>query len=197
TSCCRPAPPGSRCGARASCAAAASPTASPPRRARPAPRRPRTRPGRRPPPRRRSARDRLRRGRRRGRGLRDRHLVSALQALAHGSLGLGLLLLHPDEPAARAGDRHGPVPDRVVALGIAQASEEGPALAGAALGEVADPALRTLHAEPHRPREPALRIALAGDERAEAPAPHRERAAARRALLFVQLRKIVHLADQL
>src|SRR3989442_1369510 len=94
-----------------------------------APSRPRCPPARppRPPP---SGRRRFPRA-----ALRDRHFVSALQALPRDPRDprrLGLLLLHPHEAAARAGDRHGAVPHRVVAVGVAQASEEVPSLARAA-----------------------------------------------------------------
>src|SRR2546429_1120439 len=150
---------------------------------------------------------------------------------------------HAEEAAARAGDRDRPVPRRVVALGIAQASEEVAPLLGAALRQIAHAALRALHAERHgtrvlaggearareelavatglddhgraafladlvgrlvrhlvasqRPREPALGVARARDERPEAPALHHEAAVARRALLLGQLRQVVHLVDQL
>src|SRR5436190_2839388 len=47
------------------------------------------------------------RSRLRRRDFLQRDFVSALQALARRSRGLGLLLFHPDEPAARACDRDG------------------------------------------------------------------------------------------
>src|SRR5207248_4395944 len=52
-----------------------------------------------------------------------------------------LLLFHPEESAARAGDRDRAVPGRVVALGVAQAAEEVPSLAGATLRQIAHAAL--------------------------------------------------------
>src|SRR5207244_6108167 len=58
---------------------------------------------------------------------------------------------HPDESAARAGDRDRAVPRRIIALGVAQAPEEVAALPGAALRQVAHAALRALHAERHGP----------------------------------------------
>src|SRR5207237_738350 len=120
-----------------------------------------------------SARHRLRRRR-----LLDRDFVSALEALARDPLGLGLLLLHPDEPAARAGDRDRAVPGRVVALRVAQAPEEVSSLPGAALREVAHSALRAFHAQRHGPRMLARGELGAGEELAVAPRlDHHRRAA--------------------
>src|SRR5947207_1647352 len=99
-------------------------------------------------------------------------------ALARDPLGLGLLLLHPDEPAARAGDRDRAVPGRVVALRVAQAPEEVSSLPGAALREVAHSALRAFHAQRHGPRVLARGELGAGEELAVAPRlDHHRRAA--------------------
>src|SRR5881398_535654 len=142
--------------------------------ARPAPRRPRCPRVRHPPPLpSRSARHRLRRRR-----LLDRDFVSALEALARDPFGLGLLLFHPDEPAARAGDRDRAVPRGVVALRVAQAPEEVPSLPRAALRQVAHAALRALHPQRHGSRVLARGEPGAGEELAVAPRlDHHRRAA--------------------
>src|SRR5256886_1886197 len=112
----------------------------------------------------RSTRHRLRRRR-----LLGRDFVSALEALARDPFGLGLLLFHPDEPAARAGDRDRAVPRGVVALRVAQAPEEVPSLSGAALRQVTHTALRALHAQRHGPRVLARGELGASEELAVAP----------------------------
>src|SRR5256886_11453728 len=94
---------------------------------------------------------------------------SALEALARRSRGLGLLLFHPDEAAARAGDRDRAVPRRVVAVRIPQAPEEVASLAGAALGQLAHPTLRALDPERHGAGVLALGVPGAGEELAVAP----------------------------
>src|SRR2546422_614018 len=129
------------------------------------PKRPRCPRARRPPPLpSRSARHRLRRRR-----LLDRDFVSALEALARDPFGLGLLLFHPDEPAARAGDRDRAGPRGVVALRVAQAPEEVPSLSGAALRQVTHTALRALHAQRHGPRVLARGELGASEDPAVAP----------------------------
>src|SRR5207237_10747792 len=85
------------------------------------------------------------------------------------SRGLARLRCQREEAAARAGDRDGAVPRRVVAVRIAQAAEEVASLAGAALGQVAHTALGALHAERHGAGVLALGVAGAGEELAVAP----------------------------
>src|SRR4029077_21189411 len=101
-----------------------------------------------------------------------------LEALARDPFGLGLLLLHPDEPTARAGDRDRAVPRRVIALRVAQAAEEVAPLPGAALRQVAHTALGALHAQRHGPGVLARGELGAGEELAVAPRlDHHRRAA--------------------
>src|SRR5947199_280669 len=76
-----------------------------------------------------------------GSGLRERHFVRALQALPVRPHRLGLPLLHPHEPAVRAGHGDRAIPDGIVTLGIAQAPEEAASLARAPLGQIALAAL--------------------------------------------------------
>src|SRR4029077_13042666 len=92
-----------------------------------------------------------------------------LEALARDPFGLGLLLLHPDEPTARAGDRDRAVPRGVIALRVAQAAKEVAPLPGAALRQVAHTALGALHAQRHGPGVLARGELGAGEELAVAP----------------------------
>src|SRR5205823_7789444 len=115
-------------------------------------------------------------------------LGAALRQIAHAAL------------RALHADRHG---TRVLARREARAGEELAVAAGldnhrrpAFLTDLVGRLVRHPVA-PQRPREAALGVAGARDERPEAPALHHQAAAARRTLLLVQLRQVVHLVDQL
>src|SRR5262249_11678817 len=105
----------------------------------------------------------------RGNGRRrvHRQFVSALETLAGGPHGLGLLLFHSDKAAIGTRDGYRTVPHRKVAVRVAGAAEEIATLPRAALGDVTLAALGAGDAERHGSRVLALGKPRAGQEFAE------------------------------